>query len=688
MLRPSAALRIYANSNEKQTPMTTAPPQQSESGDEIARLRERIARLREDAAMPRETIAVLERQLAALIAERLPAAIADLPLAELPGLNDPVATVSLDGLTSDAAEQARRQQPGERLVTLDADGLPLGIIEQDPGLDIAVLPPDPFAAAFAPPVDFPLPPDSFAEPRADIEESAESFESRSESGERVLIIQLEGLAPGRQLTPGNTYELRCSIAAPRLSEATSWISASSLEIVEEMEVDLYLFGNPAVEIREPASQTLRLARDAEREAPAVSFAIAPSDERATLTLALALRGRIFQTARISLESDGITNIRLSGETIDAALERERTVRYDAIHGNLLIVEAESRGYELILITRGLPPWRATIAAGRVEEALNRVREALYKITRRSNAGEYMYRQFNTEIPAEIHAESLRELARLGRYLFDSLFGADDTELIRRLKQGRSLRLRVVAERFVYPWSLIYSGDDLRRPDPDGFWGIQHHIEQPIAFAAPEPLAITPLMPGDALTQLGLAADPALDEQLGMPVVAGMRERLGMFAPEEAHTPDQLLRMLVGGEGAPSVVCIVCPAGGGNEPAVVFGNQPMRIRELMAAPSMKSGQLLLLNIVESAEMIPALYADLTSFLARRGAYGLVGNLFELPAPFAAEFSAELLRRFAGGMPLGEALRDLRREYLSKKNNILGLLYELYADADTTVAIEVA
>lgn len=671
--------------------MTTAPRQQSESGDEIARLRERITRLREDAAIPREAVAELERQLAAAIAERLPAAIANLPLVELPGLSDPVATVSLDGLTSDAAEQTRRQQPGQRLVALGDDGLPLGIIEQDPRLDVAALPPDPFAAVFAQSPEVPLPPDPFAgQEYAQESFTPETAEQQTppSTGEPVLDIRLEGLASGEQLTPGNTYELRCSIATPRASATTSWISASSLDIVEKMEVDIYLFSHAGVEVGAPESQTLRLVRDAERAAPAVSFAIAPTGERATLTLALALRGRIFQTAHISLESYGIANIRLSGETIDAVLERERTVRNDAVHGSILIVEAESRGYELILIATGVPPWRATIAAGRVEEALNRAREALYKITRRSNIGEYMYRQFTTEIPAEAHNESMRELAQLGRQLFDALFGADDNELIRRLKQGRALRLQVVAERFIYPWSLIYSGDDLRRPDPDGFWGIQHVIEQPIAFAAPEPLAITPLMPRDALARLGLAADPALDEQLGMPVVAMLRERLGMFATEEAQTSDQLLHMLVGGEGAPSVVCIVCPAGGGNEPALMFSSQPLTMRELAASSGSRGGQLLFLNSVESAEMMPALYADLTSFLARHGAYGLVGNLFELPAPFAAEFSAELLRRFANGMPLGEALRDLRREYLSKRNNFLGLLYELYADADTTLALDVA
>jgi hypothetical protein len=69
---------------------------------------------------------------------------------------------------------------------------------------------------------------------------------------------------------------------------------------------------------------------------------------------------------------------------------------------------------------------------------------------------------------------------------------------------------------------------------------------------------------------------------------------------------------------------------------------------------------------------------------RGARGMIGTEVETPALFAAEFAKEFIKRFAaGGITLGELLRDMRVEYLEQKNNIMGLVYALYSSGEVVV-----
>ena len=61
-----------------------------------------------------------------------------------------------------------------------------------------------------------------------------------------------------------------------------------------------------------------------------------------------------------------------------------------------------------------------------------------------------------------------------------------------------------------------------------------------------------------------------------------------------------------------------------------------------------------------------------------------SVVDTPALFAAEFAQEFLKRFiAGGQTLGELLLDMRRSYLTQKNNVMGLLYALYSSGEVVV-----
>jgi hypothetical protein len=92
----------------------------------------------------------------------------------------------------------------------------------------------------------------------------------------------------------------------------------------------------------------------------------------------------------------------------------------------------------------------------------------------------------------------------------------------------------------------------------------------------------------------------------------------------------------------------------------------------------------INACESAELSPLFYDGFVPYFMAKGARGVVGTECETPALFAAELAMRFFDRFLKGEPLGRILLDLRREFYTDHNNLLGLLYALYVDGDTQVA----
>jgi hypothetical protein len=69
---------------------------------------------------------------------------------------------------------------------------------------------------------------------------------------------------------------------------------------------------------------------------------------------------------------------------------------------------------------------------------------------------------------------------------------------------------------------------------------------------------------------------------------------------------------------------------------------------------------------------------------KGSRGVIGTECSIPALFAAEWAKRFFNRFLSGESVGQAFLELRREFLREHHNVLGLLYALYCDGDTTVS----
>jgi hypothetical protein len=108
--------------------------------------------------------------------------------------------------------------------------------------------------------------------------------------------------------------------------------------------------------------------------------------------------------------------------------------------------------------------------------------------------------------------------------------------------------------------------------------------------------------------------------------------------------------------------------------------------MLRAPNdirLASAPLIFLNACESAELSPLFYNGFMPYFVDKGARGMIGTECPVPALFAADWAKNFFDRFLKGQSLGQVFLDLRREYFFNRNNILGLLYAVYCNADTEV-----
>ncbi len=64
--------------------------------------------------------------------------------------------------------------------------------------------------------------------------------------------------------------------------------------------------------------------------------------------------------------------------------------------------------------------------------------------------------------------------------------------------------------------------------------------------------------------------------------------------------------------------------------------------------------------------------------------MVGTETKTPAKFAAVWAADFFRRLLPGQTIGNAVFEIRKDFLARHRNPLGLLYAVHCDQDTPVA----
>jgi hypothetical protein len=614
-----------------------------------------------------------------------------------------------------AAFQVRDEQPNKRLVVL-RNGTPIGLLTREV-LAGAELPPDPLAGGIPKrpevltaeeDVPFTAPPAAAGPPPEPPPPPVDT---------RVINAKIDGITPNTPLQVRTPYELKFSVGQ-RAAEALASVggvgraikeAAGDQETVTILVVlepgDFSLYGVDSLEIVVPTEMNAPSKNSA-------TFTIeAKKEGTAKLTAIFYINGNLFQKLAMTIQVGGQVPAgekavlsQSTGMNIASAVGMPPHPRDQSVNVLLLAKEA---GYQVIVQGGGVARAFLNISQAEVAGWLKYARNALKEIVHlQDSRGNYIYQDDDTNIPADVHKASLQKMAAVGIYLFDELFygnsGPDARamgDLLKKLSQSHSLNIQVVAERFFFPWSFLYDGDDPDNPDPKLFWGFKHVIEYLPEFSQTSTVNFSPTIEvGDTL-DIAFVCNNGIDTQFGRPIVQGQRDFLNALpgvSVKDYPTTQDLFTLLKGPDG-PSLLYFYCHAvskfpdegGGADDSKVVLTDtgadvRTMKMRARTALPALSSAPLIFLNACESAELSPYLYDGLMPYFISRGARGMIGTEVETPALFAAEFAKEFIKRFAaGGITLGQLLRDMRLEYLEQKNNIMGLVYALYSSGEVVI-----
>ncbi|HEU5013168.1 MAG TPA: CHAT domain-containing protein [Roseiflexaceae bacterium] len=644
-------------------------------------------------AMQGGYIVVFWRRLVQL-AQRAGQDIASVVLEQLPGLPPASMAVERADLSEQDARQLRRSQPNRRLVVLE-NGAVVGLFAEElrgEGEE---------TFTHAEPLQVPPASEPAAPPTED---------------DRAINAWLDGQPEDRALEVGQTYQLKFNVASPRKGGVSAGFNAAGAFAglppdVQQVEITVAL-ETEDFDISGADQQIMIVPRTGpSKNEP--TFAITPKrNGPGTIDALFFVNGHVFQHMQIALQVGPVMQVTSSGLTLGSAVPATRATDNQRQELNLLIIKRDT-GYQFRLqngvSTRAIINLGEAAIADMVARARSTFRELVYLL----QDNQYVYQNADTRIAPEVHAESLKKLARLGVYLYQKIFfapgnGADARamgQLLRDLSQQQRLSISVVAEHFTFPWALLYDRPfDENNVDPEGFWGFKHIVAYLPEFSTATLINFDPHIHVDGALALGFVCNTTIDDDLKRngfaPAVAPQASFLQSLAGVHVSTYttiSELYTLLNNPDLAAQLLYFYChaesvlpsEAGGVDDSRVILSDGPATLEDLNiyagtdGAP-LKHAPLVFLNACQSAELSPYLYDGLVPYMIAKGARGVLGTEVDTPALFAAEFAQAFLQRFvAGNQPLGELLLDLRREYLTEKNNVMGLVYALYSSGDVVV-----
>jgi hypothetical protein len=643
--------------------------------------------------------------------------IRELPIGSLQGLPKSVIGVEQSGMGLAAAREERDAQPGKRLVIL-ANGTPIGLLTKE-NLAGDELQSDPLATVPRRPGTLSGSDEAAPPPMIDGRPTSSAKPPAPATETRVINGWIEGIDPKQALQVRKPYELKFNVDQERAGalSVTRGIGRALQEAPGDQELitvlvvlepgDFTLYGVDSLEIvvpkaiNAPSKNTVTFTVEAKKEGTG------------TLNAIFYVNGKLFQRVTFTLQVGGqvaegekaITS-KSTGLTLGSAVAVPARPPDQSID---VMILAQAAGYQVIVQGGGVARAFLNISTTEIAGWIRHARGVLHDIVHLQDpSGNYYYQLADTAIAPQIHADSLKKLATEGAYLYDELFygnsGPDARamgDLLRDLSRKHQLHVQIVAERFFFPWSFLFVGDDPDSPQPQDFWGFKHVIEYIPEFSASNPVNFNPTIEvGDTL-DMAFVCNNGIDTQFGQPIVQGQRDAFNQLpgvSVKDYPTTQDLVTLLKGPDGPP-LIYFYCHAvsklpddpnnASVEDSKVSLTDGPISVGDMKrkvrtSLPPLNQAPLVFLNACESAELSPYLYDGLMPYLVARGVRGMIGTEVETPALFAAEFAKEFLKRFvAGGAPLGDLLRDMRCEYVDQKNNVMGLVYALYSSGDVTV-----
>lgn len=534
---------------------------------------------------------------------------------------------------------------------------------------------------------------------------------------RYVNTEIEGHQRNEALSTGETYILAFDVDMLGRSDALASAALPSNEEMfspgaDEITLTVQLLSDD-FRIDKP-DRPLRLSR-AGKGLSKARFAITPlHDGSSKISATIHKEGNFITEIDLTFDvgAEGPTAAEVS--TLGRQLSSAQVVRPRDIG---IRIAPAATGYECVVwgAVQGIA--HLPLSAALLTSAIGNARRELMKVvmqqsTASANTGEYVF-QSNIDVSEADRDIALRTLARGGARLFQQLFfgpdaGADSTamgEFIRKSALDRSARLKVqiVAASSPIPWGLLYMGDasDGAQLDWDNFLGMRHIIEQ-IPLQNSYSVLNAEIESDKPDLGVSINLNEAIDVQMKATFVAQQKSYWKNVADSrtpirvmQRTTTKDVLRALNDVNNTDHILYFYChaqstglsDAGGPDSSSLVLTDARLTLGDLnLDAPMSKQlggHPLIFINACESAALSAAFYEGFVPYFMAKGARGVVGTECKTPALFATQWAREFFERFINGQSLGEAFLGLRREFLNKHNNPLGLCYAVYCDGDTQI-----
>ena len=440
-----------------------------------------------------------------------------------------------------------------------------------------------------------------------------------------------------------------------------------------------------------------------------SFKIIPRhDGSSKITATIHFNGNFIQQMELGFDVGAAGNSKVEVAALGRPLAAVSIVQRRDLG---LSIAPSVGGYDCTVWGAVMGRARLPILPADLAKAVDVARDELLKVVMwRDPAGKYAF-QTGADIPEAGRDFALTTLARAGAALFRKLFwsplaAADANkvgEFLRRMAtETPKLKLQILADSAPIPWGMLYMGDASAGAKLDWryFLGMSHVIEM-IPLQNTLTVSASEIPTDRPKLAVSVNVNRGIDGQMGLDLVAqqesywGGTHGFGNVQVVPRTTKAELVKALASGNTDDQIFYFYCHAksadlaspAGPDSACLVLTDDRVTLGDLnLDAPTtaqLRGNPLVFINACKSAEMSPAFYDGFVPYFMAKGARGVIGTECKMPALFAADWAKRFFALFLGGESLGEAFLALRKEFLEKHGNPLGLLYAVHSDGDTRV-----
>jgi CHAT domain len=312
-----------------------------------------------------------------------------------------------------------------------------------------------------------------------------------------------------------------------------------------------------------------------------------------------------------------------------------------------------------------------------------------------------------KLDVEVCDRELKELAKWGLVAYRRFF---EDERARQIIEGRCRMMgnetpapTFISERVLFPWEVLYAGDNYQDANPEMFWGLRY---TPARILTPEKDISRFLAERNMPLDMVFCLHHRLREahQSELPQIQNLilnikNSRCSLLSAvgiTQVKSGEELLDYLIDANHNILHFACHCQSEEQEIDTLLFSlstedpeSEPIIIKlgsiSFILVTQDKQFQcqpLVFLNACQSAGGADALRKtfNLPQMFIKRGAEAVIATACPVPDRFAAAFAKQFYTFFIQkNMTIGEALQVTRKYFIEEYNNPLGLAYGLYSPA---------